>query len=91
MTDLQDLKQAARITRDENGEPVVEIPLSAWNEFLAVQESKPSQKQRVLDLLDEWEQDPENAMPAEWWDEFDEFLKANRVNFGERHLGFDDE
>lgn len=27
MTDLSELKQAARITRDERGEPVVQIPL----------------------------------------------------------------
>jgi hypothetical protein len=87
MTDLSELKQAARITRDERGEPVVQIPLDRWNEFLSEQEPKPSQKEQILDLLDQWDNDPENDMSDEWWDEFDEFLKANRVNFGDRDPG----
>lgn len=30
MTDLAEIKRAARLTSDENGVPVIQIPLELW-------------------------------------------------------------
>lgn len=91
MVDINALKQAARIVKDENGEPVVQIPLTLWEEMVANAVPKISQKQKVMALLKKWDNEPENDMPEEWWADFLEFLKANRMNFEERNLGFGDE
>jgi hypothetical protein len=87
MTDLEALKQVARFTHDEHGQPVVQIPLAAWTEFMAETGAEPPQHERIKALLKEWEEHPDDT-PAEWWDEFEEFLKQNRVNFPERDLDF---
>ena len=73
MVDLADLKKAARVAKDEQGKPVIQIPLQLWEEWLA-QGIRPQNK-RMLALLDEWE-----ANPDEWWDDFQAFLKANRLD-----------
>ena len=80
MTDLSELKQGARITRDAHGELVVQIPLAVWAEFLSKQEREPSLKQRILDFSDEWQNNSANDMSDILWVEFEEFLKPNRAN-----------
>lgn len=91
MVDIEALKQAARIVKDENGEPVVQVSLPVWQEVVADAIPYLSQKQKVMALLKKWENEPENDMPEEWCEHFLKFLKANRMNFEERNLGFGDE
>jgi hypothetical protein len=95
MVDLTHLQQAARVVKDENGNEMVQIPRELWEETVGrieVEEQQPklSQAERIQALLKKWEAEPDDT-PAEWWDEFEAFLKANRVNFEERDLGFGDE
>ena len=77
MIDLQELQQSAHIETDQNGQPVVQIPLEVWEAWLA-QDAR-SHNARLLALLDEWEAEPDDT-PAEWWNDFQAFLKANRLN-----------
>ena len=91
MTDLDVLQQAARIVEDEQGEQVVQIPLKIWEQVITGIRPKMSQKAQIMALLREWENEPEDNMPDEWWDEFSDFLNSNRVNFGERDLDVGDE
>jgi hypothetical protein len=77
MVDLAELKKAARVGKDEQGKPVIQIPLELWEEWLA-QGIRP-QNERMLALLDEWEAHPDET-PDEWWDDFQAFLRANRLN-----------
>ncbi len=77
MVNLEELEQAAQITRDERGKPVVQIPLDLWQEWL--ERSKKTQDERILALLDEWDAKPDDT-PAEWWEGFRAFLKANRLD-----------
>jgi hypothetical protein len=86
VTDLNQLKQIAKIASDEDGHPIVQIPLSAWESFLNEQSSATSQKQQIEALFQQWQHEPENDMPDEWWEEFVTFLDDNRLNFGERDL-----
>lgn len=48
-------------------------------------ERKPRSKEEFLAFLDEWMSEPDGLGP-EWWDDFDEELKANRLHFPERDL-----
>lgn len=91
MVNMDKLIQAARIVKDENGEPVVQVPLLVWEEIVAQSAPELSQKQKIMALLRQWESEPENDMPDEWWAGFLTFLKTNRMNFEERNLGFGDE
>ena len=91
MVDLTHLQQAARKTTDENGNPVVQIPLEVWEEFLTETRPQPSQKEQIEALLKKWENESEDDMPEEWWDEYFQFLKENPVTFEERDLGFGEE
>jgi len=56
MVDLQELQRAAHVETDQNGQPVVQIPLELWKARLA-QEAR-SRNERLLALLDEWEAQP---------------------------------
>jgi predicted DNA-binding antitoxin AbrB/MazE fold protein len=47
------------------------------------------QHERISALLTKWAAEPDDTSD-EWWDEFDAFLKANRLNFPERDLGLED-
>lgn len=87
MTDLSDIQKAVRVRRDENGELVVQIPLDAWEEFIATQRP---QHERIQALLTLWEAQPDET-PETWWDEFDRFLRENRLNFVGCDPGIDDE
>jgi hypothetical protein len=75
MVDLTDIQQALQITTDSDGNPVVQIPLDLWKEWLS-QNYQP-QREQLLSLLDEWEKDPDEQ-PDEWWQDFDTFLRENR-------------
>jgi alpha-L-arabinofuranosidase len=77
MVNLEDIEQAAQITRDERGKPVVQIPLDLWQKWL--EQARKPQNERILALLDEWDTNPDDT-PAEWWDEFQTFLKVNRLD-----------
>lgn len=74
MVNLEDLQRAARIETDKEGQPVIQIPLKLWEDWLT-QGTRPQNRQ-LLALLDEWDAKPDDT-PAEWWDEFQAFLKAN--------------
>jgi hypothetical protein len=49
--------------------------------------SELKQAARIKALLKEWRENPDDT-PAEWWDEFEEFLKQNRVRLREHDLDF---
>lgn len=84
MVSLLDMKQAARLVKYENGNPVMQVPLAVWQAVVGeVEEKQPSQKQRILALLKQWENEPETDMPDEWWDTFQQFLQDNRVKIGQ--------
>ena len=90
MVDINALKQAARIVKDENGEPVVQITLELWEDIMNSLQPDMPQHERIKAVLKLWESIPDDKSD-EWWDEFNQFLKDNRVNFPERDLGFGDE
>jgi hypothetical protein len=91
MVDLTAIRQAARRTKDENGNEVIQIPLDVWEEFVTETHPKLSQKEQIESLLEKWENEPEDDMPDEWWDDYFQFLKENPVSFGDRDLGFGEE
>jgi hypothetical protein len=85
MVSLTDMKQAARVVNDENGNPVVQVPLDVWEAVVGkVEEKQPelSQGESIKALLKSWENEPDDKSP-EWWGEFDEFLKENPVQLGD--------
>lgn len=89
MTNTVNLEQAARYTVDEYGNPVVQIPVSLWHEILG-EFGVPSQYESMKALFEEWAKRPPEEKPSdEWWDEFDQFLRDNRLNFQERDLGLE--
>jgi hypothetical protein len=77
MVDLEEIKLAAQKKTDEQGKPVIQIPLELWEEWLAGQ--KQSQRDRVAAALADWDRET-NELPASWWSEFEAFLKANRLD-----------
>jgi hypothetical protein len=91
MVDLTRMKQAARYTTDENGQPVVQIPLAVWEETAGENQFLPSQKAQIEALFAAWAQEPHDDKSPEWWADFDRFMAENRVNFPERDLGLDSE
>lgn len=84
MADLEAIKQSARIVYDEQGTPVVQVPLEQWQELMADVEGTAElpQHMRIKALLKQWENEPDDT-PPEWWEEFDAFLRENPVNFGD--------
>jgi hypothetical protein len=84
MVSLTDMKQAARVVKDENGQPVVQVPLDVWEAVVGkVEEKQPlSQGEQIQALLKSWENEPDDKSP-EWWQEFDEFLKENPIRLGD--------
>ncbi|MCC6805605.1 MAG: hypothetical protein IT319_22175 [Anaerolineae bacterium] len=84
MTDLTTLKQAARIVYDESGNPVVQIPLSVWQEWLAQPEPENFQIHKINALVRAWSEEPDD-LPEGWWDNFRQFLKENPPNFETLH------
>jgi hypothetical protein len=101
-----ELKRAAKEATDENGQPIVQIPLDVWQRFL---EDEPDVKDtrspqeiladetlpqhiRINAALEILEDIPDDKS-EEWWDEFEQFLRENRMSFPERDLdwGLDEE
>jgi hypothetical protein len=68
MTDITTLQKAARVSTDENGEPVIQIPLALWDEFKAgFQEPEPqqsSQAERILAVIDSWDKESDKMSPV---------------------------
>jgi hypothetical protein len=90
MIDVKSIRQSVHIVNDEQGQPVVQIPLDILESLLAqIQGDKP-QHEKIKALLEEWDDNPDDT-PDEWWDELEQFLKANRLHFPERDLHLDDE
>lgn len=90
MVDLRAIKQAAREVTDEQGTRFVQIPLAMWEFLLNQLESayptdEISQREKIFTVLKELRENPDDT-PKGWWHEFDEFLKANPVNFPERDI-----
>jgi hypothetical protein len=96
MIDLNSIKQAAQVVTDQKGEAVVQLPLPIWEKVIAQLEADTPnledlpQHERIKALLQTWKDQPDDT-PAEWWDEFDKFMRENRLNFPERDLNLDDE
>ncbi len=93
MTDLMTVKQSAIVTTDEQGNPIVQIPLDVWEEFWHEQGTPSTispQNQRILALLEQWQNEPDDQS-EEWWNEFQQFLRDNRVNFRYTDLGLGDD
>ena len=87
---LTDLKRAVHKTLDDKGQPVVQIPLDVWEEFVGEEfEPELPQHERIKRLLDSWKNEPDDKDDA-WWDDFMQFLKDNRVSFEERDLNWGD-
>ncbi len=93
MVDLSLLKEAARFETDANGEEVVVIPRRMWEDALSEDdvEAMRTQSERLLALVDRWEREPLENMSAEWWEEFDRFMAANRFTIPERDLRLGDD
>jgi PHD/YefM family antitoxin component YafN of YafNO toxin-antitoxin module len=88
---LDELKKSAKKTVDEHGQPAVLIPLSVWEKFMGEEiELELPQHERIKAVLQEIKENPDK-MSEEWWDDFDTFLRENRVNFEERDLDWGDE
>lgn len=81
MTDLNDLKQAAKIVENEAGEPVVQIPVATWEAYVTESEVSRPQHERIKEVLDQIRQEADEES-TQWWEEFAEFLNENRVYFG---------
>jgi hypothetical protein len=74
----RDIQQYIKQTTDNEGNPVIQIPLEVWQRF--INEKPISQIEQISALLDEWEQEPAETMPDNWWDEFTAFIRTNRLN-----------
>ena len=57
--------------------------------LIKVLDSGLSQADRIRALFEEWATEPDDT-PDEWWDEFDQFLRDNRLNFAPRLMEDDD-
>lgn len=85
MVDIYTLQRAAHETTDENGNPVVQIPVEIWQQYFTdhtdqAAESKDNNPAAdILALLNSWDKSDDES--DEWWDEFDQFLRENRMNF----------
>jgi hypothetical protein len=75
--ELKIIQQAAKETIDEQGNPVVQIPLDLWDAFLTEQQG--GQIALINSVIASW--DNENDMPDSWWDDFMAFLSDNRLTF----------
>jgi hypothetical protein len=74
----RDIQQYVTQTTDNEGNPVIQIPLHVWQQF--IHEKPISQIEQLTALLREWEREPEADMPDNWWDEFMAFIQGNRLN-----------
>jgi hypothetical protein len=75
------IQKAAKQTIDEQGNPVVQIPLDLWDAFLFEQQG--GQIAQINAVIAAWENEPENDMPDSWWDDFMSFVNENRFKLGD--------
>ena len=65
---------------------VQELTMEEYNN-LQMMLNRGQRKRRLEATLKKIEDDPDPPS-KQWWDEFEQFLKENRVSFPERDLGF---
>lgn len=87
MIDLTALKQAGKITVDENGEKVIQFPIELWREFEGNSDDPPhpsgenQQVKQMMQALADWGNESDDPEDSEiWWANFREFLGENRLN-----------
>lgn len=87
MIDLTTLKQAGKITIDENGEKVIQFPIELWQEFEGNSDDVPhlsgenQQVKQMMEALANWENESGDPEDSEvWWSNFREFLGENRLH-----------
>ncbi|MBL8161908.1 MAG: hypothetical protein JNJ61_07965 [Anaerolineae bacterium] len=86
MVTLMDIQRSARITHDENGQPVIQVPLALWEAVIGpLEKQEIPQHERIRAVLDAWEQVVDDQSEA-WWDAFDTFMQANRFQINDRNL-----
>ena len=82
MVDIATIRQKVRFLKDDNGEPIVTIPLAIWEELLSEVETaqtvQRSQAEKFAAFLKNTENYQDDKSP-EWWDDFDKFLHENRI------------
>jgi hypothetical protein len=92
MTDITTLQKAARVSTDENGEPVILIPLALWDAFKAgfqePESQQPSQAERIRAALQDVKHQAKEDSPN-WGEEFRSFLKENRFDLTRKSLDLD--
>lgn len=81
------LQHAARVTTDEGGNPVVQIPLALWEAILNAANDTP-QYERIKNLLAMWQSETDD-LPDKWWDAFEADLKSSRLNLSRDDLSLD--
>ena len=79
---IRDIQPHAKQAIDDEGNPVIQIPLEIWQQFTG--EQPVSQIEQIDALLNEGEQQPGDDMPDDWWDEFAVFLNENRLTLCRR-------
>jgi hypothetical protein len=89
MVDIATIKQIARFLKDENGESVVAIPLAIWEELLSEVETAQTVQRSQVEKFEAFLKKTENYQDdksQEWWDDFNKFLRENRLHFPERNI-----
>ncbi len=84
--DINEIIHAAQISTNEQGSPIVILPLSLWQQLLNDLNTQPPQNERIIALLKRWQVEPDDQS-AEWWDDFDADLKTNRTTFQRPNSG----
>jgi hypothetical protein len=81
-----DIQRSARIVRDENGQPVIQVPLALWEAVIGpLEEPEVPQHERIRAVLDAWADVADDQSEASW-DTFDTFMQTNRFQINERNL-----
>jgi hypothetical protein len=83
MVNIPEIIQSSQEITDKQGNRFVVVPKEMWDSILEALEPPEDQAARIEAVLDSWDQEPDDTPPG-WWDEFREFLRENRLNFGER-------
>ena len=89
MIDPNAIQQGVQVVKNEHGVSVVQVPLELWEAILKQLQAEMPQHLRFQAFLKEWENYADEDSDA-WWDDFQAFLKANRLNFPERDLKLGD-
>jgi hypothetical protein len=82
MVDLTELEQETRFVEGENGASFVQIPIHLWLEIMSDLEKDLPQNERLRRWMERWQKIPDDKSP-EWWDEFEQSLRENRIKVRE--------